>query len=299
MGTWQQIIMGLGVNLIASSIVYAVGYKNPAIILFALGLPLIALVAIFSRKPKPLAVDDNRTGGVSSNSSTTNQDSFRQSRDNVGNPTQTQNASPTAQAEAKVEQHFYYPPPASHAPPVAARKPNIEFGEIKEYQIYLNPESNKFYMGAKAQNFTRAILIQVINGAGSGTREVTVKAAARFTQEGKRTTVSPMTWIGEYFNEVTLAPLEQKYLILGVMQRGLTSLETGKPETIWITPRNNRSSSQTPSADNLQLSFLGGIKGPQPVTVTVELVSYNGDLLQRKRFLWKWTLLGVEVTPLE
>jgi hypothetical protein len=88
MGTWQQIIMELAVNLIASSIVYAVGYKNPAIILFALGLLLIALVAIFSRKPKPLAVDDNRTGGdVSSNSSTTNQDSFKQEFNPTFNPT--------------------------------------------------------------------------------------------------------------------------------------------------------------------------------------------------------------------
>lgn len=224
-------------------------------------------------------------------------DSFKQSMTgNTVNAPITQDNNQSQSQSQKIELHQHHYPP----PPVHARKPNIEFGEVKEYQVYLNTLSNNFYMGAKEHNFTRAILIQVINVAGSGTREVTVKAAARFEQEGKSTTVTPLTWIGEYFNHVTLAPLDQRYLILGVMQRGgLPSLETGKPEIVWITPRNNRSSSRTPGVDDLQLSFLGGIKGPRSVTVTVELVSCNGDFLRRKRFLWNWTLTGVEVTPLE
>ncbi len=226
-------------------------------------------------------------------------DSFKQdmSGNTVSAPiTQDNNQAQSQSQKIELHQHHYSP----RASPLATRKPNIEFGEVKEYQVYLNTSSNKFYMGTKEQNFTRAILIQVINEAGSGTREVTVKAAARFEQEGKSTTVTPMTWIGEYVNHVTLAPLDQRYLILGVMQRGgLPSLETGKPEIVWIAPRNNRSSSRTPSVDDLQLSFLGGIKGPQSVTVTVDLASCNGDFLRRKRFLWNWTLTGVEVTPLE
>src|ERR1017187_213731 len=124
MAMWKQLAMGFALNLIASAIVDKLAGRNPALVLFALGILIIAIVAIFGRKTTGAGASPAEP--VRSNSSTNNADSFKQSLENVGNP------------HVETHVHFPLPPPSASTQTDPLREetnPNIQFVRTRNIRV--------------------------------------------------------------------------------------------------------------------------------------------------------------------
>ncbi|MGA2903435.1 MAG: hypothetical protein ABSD98_06375 [Candidatus Korobacteraceae bacterium] len=82
---WKDVGIGLAINFLAAAFIYTYKGPSPAIVLFLVGLAIIGAVILFEKRKS------TGTGKLSestpSNSSTTNQDSFRQEFNPTFNPT--------------------------------------------------------------------------------------------------------------------------------------------------------------------------------------------------------------------
>jgi hypothetical protein len=277
MPMWGQLAMGLALNLIASAIVYKVRGQSPALVLFGIGVLIMGFVAVFARKNKPTAVEVGSGGPVSSNSTTTNTDSFKQSLQNVGNATAT--ASPVA--VAKYEEHHHYHSPS--AQPFPALEPRLVIGS--QYRPALIDSSiwgRKWVEVATPGVF--GILIPVTNEAPDNGEPVgkatDIVAAIEFHDStGKQIYSIPRAyWLGEEANRIDLELGDTAAALLATTMNGHLFVYSNQ-EAYGIVRYGRR---RPPSVIVRPRGFQLGINGYIVVTIKIISLDMNRTMASKK-----------------
>jgi hypothetical protein len=216
MPMWGQLAMGLAINLIATAIAYKVGGKDPALVLFCLGIAIIGAVVIFARKAKLSSEGAGNSGPLKSNSATTNTDSF--------NPKQEQRVGDIRTGDVNVDFHLpesfgAAPRTATAAPIEESPKPSVQCLGVDYIPVsFGSPNSTTIYRAdATRLGEADALIVKFRNEGKQVAPAYRVKARVRFLDSDDKEIdpgVSAAAWLGTGSDAIMLKIDESEYVVL-------------------------------------------------------------------------------------